>query len=418
MREERTDVLVVGAGPVGLCSALLLAKAGLEVSIIDREPRTAARSYACALHPRSLELLDRLGLAASLLDRGHKVQTVAFYQGDTRRAEIKLSALPTKFPFLLILPQDVLEGALEEQLRQAGVSVHWNHRFDAFHAEPEAVVATVEELGGTATGYIVPHWEAVVKHRSTVQASFLLGADGANSLVRHRAGIENEQVAGPFFFAAYEFEAEAPPADEVRVVLDDTTTNVLWPLLGNRCRWTFQLVQSELSREFPEKERRAIHVAQKIVDERIRDYVQRVARNRAPWFTAGVKEVTWCTEVVFEHRLARQFGRDRCWLTGDAAHQAGPVGVQSMNAGLQEAEGLVSCLRQILREHAAPTLLQAYERDHQAQWRRLLGLNGGLQARNETNSWVKTQCSRLLPCLPATGPELVTLARQLQLEVG
>ena len=61
MRELRTEVLVVGAGPVGLCTALLLAEAGIETVIIDRETRTAARSYACALHPGSLELLDRLG---------------------------------------------------------------------------------------------------------------------------------------------------------------------------------------------------------------------------------------------------------------------------------------------------------------------------------------------------------------------
>ena len=60
MREERTEVLVVGAGPVGLLTAILLAEAGIEVRIIDREARTTVRSYACALHPRTLRLLQRL----------------------------------------------------------------------------------------------------------------------------------------------------------------------------------------------------------------------------------------------------------------------------------------------------------------------------------------------------------------------
>ncbi len=70
MREERTEVLVVGAGPVGLLTAILLAEGGIETRIIDREERTTVRSYACALHPRTLKLLERMGLAAAILERG------------------------------------------------------------------------------------------------------------------------------------------------------------------------------------------------------------------------------------------------------------------------------------------------------------------------------------------------------------
>ncbi len=174
----------------------------------------------------------------------------------------------------------------------------------------------------------------MVKRSFPIRAQFLVGADGYGSLVRNRLGIENTQVAGPHFFAAYEFEPEEKVEDEVRVVLDQSTTNVLWPLLGNRYRWTFQLLKSEISTEFPEKERRGVRLAQQAVDERIRQYVEQVAKQRAPWFTAGVKEITWCTEVVFEQRVAKHFGRERCWLAGDAAHQTGPVGVQSMNVGM------------------------------------------------------------------------------------
>ena len=93
MREERTEVLVVGAGPVGLLTAILLAEAGIEVRIIDREERTTARSYACALHPRTLKLLDRMGLAAPIIERGRRIEKIAFYDGATRQAEVKLSEL-------------------------------------------------------------------------------------------------------------------------------------------------------------------------------------------------------------------------------------------------------------------------------------------------------------------------------------
>ena len=67
----------------------------------------------------------------------------------------------------------------------------------------------VEKLGGTSLGYIVPHWETVVEKRLSVRARFLVGADGHNSLVRRRLGLDYHRVAGPEFFAAYEFEYRA-----------------------------------------------------------------------------------------------------------------------------------------------------------------------------------------------------------------
>jgi 3-(3-hydroxy-phenyl)propionate hydroxylase len=151
------------------------------------------------------------------------------------------------------------------------------------------------------------------------------------------------------------------------------------------------------------------------VDERIRQYVQKVAKQRAPWFSAGVKEVTWCTEVVFEQRVARQFGRDRGWLAGDAAHQTGPVGVQSMNVGLSEAAALAGAIRRVLREKAPLSVLEACDREWQGEWRRLLGLAGGLKPGKETSPWVKERCGRILPCLPASHEELPRLAGQLGL---
>jgi len=417
MREERTEVLVVGAGPVGLLTGILLAEAGIEVRIIDRQERTAARSYACALHPHALRMLERMGLAALIVERGRRLEKIAFYDGPKRQAEVKLSGLGGPFPFMVVMPQNVFEGVLEQRLRKAGAVVAWNHRFNDIQSEAGGVVATVEELGATSTGYIVPHWEAVVKRTFSIRAQFLIGADGHNSLVRQRLGIESTRVAGPEFFAAYEFEPSEGIEDEVRVVLDHSSTNVLWPLVGNRCRWTFQLLKSDMASEFPEKERRATRLSEKGVDERIRQYVEKVAKQRAPWFSAGVKEITWCTEVVFEQRVARHFGRDRCWLVGDAAHQTGPVGVQSMNVGMAEAASLAVALRRILREKAPLDVLETCEREWQIEWQRLLGLAGGLKPRNDASPWVKERRGRILPCLPVSHEDLGPLAGQLRLDV-
>jgi len=415
MKEGQTEVLVVGAGPVGLWLALSLAEAGVEVSIVDRESRVTARNYACALHPATLNLLDRFGLATAAIERGRRVQKVAFYEGQSRQAEVDLSKVPADFPFLLVLPQSALESLLEQRLRQAGVTVHWNHRFEGLVEEQEQVCATLEELEGTSTGYIVPHWETVVKRRVPIHAQYLVGADGHNSATRHWLGIQFERADETESFAAYEFEADSTEEDQVRVVFDEGTTNVLWPLGENRFRWTFQLTRADAGSEFPDKDRRAVRLEQPTIDERVRQCVEKVAQHRAPWFKANIKKITWCTEVAFPHRLVASFGRNRCWLAGDAAHQTGPVGVQSMNAGFLEAGQLGEALRQILQENAADDLLETYNRDSLARWHKLLGMTGGLKIGANASSWVRDHYNRFLPCLPAYNQDLDALAAQLNL---
>ena len=415
MRQTRTEVLVVGAGPVGLWTALLLAESGIEVILIDRETHTTARSYACALHAATLQMFDQFGLAQSVIERGRRIETVGFYDGAQRQAEVHLSKLGGEFPFMVILPQSALEGLLEQRLRAAGVQVHWNHRFEGLTQDEDSISAVVEELEGTSTGYIVPHWETVVKTRGELQGQFVIGADGQNSMVRSRAPLEYKRVGHAESFAAIEFQLEDSAPQELHIVLDDTTTNVLWPIGDHHCRWTFQIVRPNSLGDFPEKDRRSARVTDPTIDQRIRQYVQKIATERAPWFTSSLTKIDWCTEVTFEKRLATPFGNNRCWLAGDAAHQTGPVGVQSMNAGFSEALSLTNALKKILREEASTNLLEAYGVDAQRQWQVLLGLTDGLNASPKTNAWVAKRAARLLPCLPGCREALKGLAGQLGL---
>lgn len=417
MRQTRTEVLVVGAGPVGLWTALLLAEGGLEVILIDRETHTTARSYACALHSTTLQMFEQFGLAQSVIERGRRIETVGVYDGAQRQAEVHLSKLGGDFPFMLILPQSALEGLLEQRLRAAGVQVQWNHRFEGLKLEEDSISAEIEELEGTSTGYIVPHWETVVKARGGLRAQFVIGTDGQNSMVRSRAPLEYKRCGQAESFAAIEFQMEESVPQELRIVLDETTANVLWPIGQNQCRWTFQIIRPNSLGDFPEKERRSVRVSDPAIDERIKQYVQKIATERAPWFTSSLSKIDWCTEVTFEKRLATPFGIHRCWLAGDAAHQTGPVGVQSMNAGFAEALILATALKKVLREGAATNLLDTYGTNAQRQWQALLGLTGGLKASPKTKPWVAKRAARLLPCLPGCGEALNGLAGQLELEL-
>jgi 3-(3-hydroxy-phenyl)propionate hydroxylase len=413
--EQRTEVLIVGAGPVGLMTALMLAEADIDFELIDREPQPAARSYACALHPGSLKLLDHFGLLPRALEQGIRIEKMAFYLGSVREAELCISDLDKQFPFLLVMAQGALENLLQEALRaKARKSVNWNHRFDAIEGEDNLVEVEVERLEGTALGYVVPHWETMVAKRLTLLTKFLVGADGPNSLVRRRLGIDFENFGPAQNFVVCEFSSAAHSENEACVVLGDGTTSVLWPLPGGRYRWSFQLLHSEGTDEFPEKDRFTRPSAERGLNARLRGHFLRLMSHRAPWFERDMKDIEWCQHVTFQPRVAKQFGRGRCWLAGDAAHQTGPAGVQSLNAGLAEAAALTLRLEQILREESELDVLSGYDVECLQNWQSLLNRTGLLEPLPESPFPSRHVRSQILGCLPASGANLENALNQLR----
>ena len=158
---KKPEVLVVGAGPVGLLCALALTQKGVRVTIVDRDWRTGAHSYALALHSQSVELLSRLGLRDALLSQAEPIRSVGLYDAATRRTEIRVPADPT--PPLLAMRQDAFESVLEESLRRAGVSVLWNHAVSHVELRDNAAVATKSAFGSGTS-----HWPKSLSPHATM----------------------------------------------------------------------------------------------------------------------------------------------------------------------------------------------------------------------------------------------------------
>src|SRR5262245_2516487 len=156
------EVLVVGAGPVGLAAALFLQQRGVRVEIIDMHARTSQHSYALAIHPGTLRLLEEAGIAEGLVAAGRKLTRVAYYEGGERRAEIDYGALASKHPYFLVLRQSLLERAAEVALQQKKMKVLWGHRLQALEVQGAGVAAEVAKLDQVATGYPVARSEWVV----------------------------------------------------------------------------------------------------------------------------------------------------------------------------------------------------------------------------------------------------------------
>ncbi|MFO1499255.1 MAG: NAD(P)/FAD-dependent oxidoreductase [Verrucomicrobiota bacterium] len=417
-REQQIEVLVVGAGPVGMITALLLARNGVRVRVIDQEWRTASRTYACALHPRTLKMLDPLGVTRDALAAGRTIDTVAFYEGHKRCGEVKLSRLPVDFPFVVVLPQSTFEQILEERLRKEGtIRVDWNHQLAGLRDEGNSVIATVDQLGVSAKGYAVPEMDWAVERTEEIRADYVVGADGPKSFVAQSLALGEEKAGETEFYVVYEFQTDDDVDSELHIALDAKTKNVLWPLPQKRMRWSFQLSQEHL-REFPEKERQPILIGDPESELANRRFMQKLIDARAPWFKTPIQEVLWSTDVEFQRRVATRFGQHRCWLAGDAAHQTGPAAMQSLNIGLLEAECLAEALTTILREKGSNKALETYEEVFRAEWRRLLGFEGSLKSKTKIDPWVKQHGADLLSCLPASGSDLQHLLGQLELELA
>jgi 2-polyprenyl-6-methoxyphenol hydroxylase-like FAD-dependent oxidoreductase len=226
-------------------------------------------------------------------------------------------------------------------------------------------------------------------------------------------GLDYEEVGPASLFAIFEFAVDAPMASEVRVVLDETTTSVLWPLPGGRCRWSFEVQDGGEVLDRRAKSRLAVQIGGRAYPYLDASHLTGLVRERAPWFTGTPADVDWSLLVRFERRLSSGYGNGRTWLAGDAVHMTGPVGVQSMNVGMREAAALTDGILGLLGGSGGPEVLRDYERSFLAEWRTLLGL-GAAPGPALTDPWLASRSSRLLSCIPASGEDLSRLLTRIR----
>ena len=406
------EVLVSGAGPVGMTVAAYLAHHGIRVQIVEQAFRPAARSYALALHPASLALFSELGITRHLIALGKIVDKIALYEDDVCREELHVADLIADFPFILVLPQSALEDVLSTYLRSQAVPVLWNHRVARLATGPGMAEVEIERLAEESAGYGLLRARSSLAKPVTVRAFHVVGADGYRSAVRHALGIEFPDLGGSQTFGVFELDAAWNPGQEMRVILTRETTNVLWPLGENRFRFSFELSEPEWGS--PRLKRRLLmQMGEEAFPYIAQDLLEDLVRERAPWFDGKIRDVAWSVAVTFERRLAESFGRENAWLAGDAAHLGLPVGVHSMNVGLREAVDVAERITKIQRDGAPRDLLDTYGEERLAEWRRLLALNGVPEAGEGAKSFVRENVARLIPTLPASGEELEQLLAQI-----
>jgi 2-polyprenyl-6-methoxyphenol hydroxylase-like FAD-dependent oxidoreductase len=330
------DILVAGAGPVGLTMAAELARYGLSVRIADKSPARTDKSKALVVWSRTLELLDCAGAAAAFLSAGYRVSAVNIVAGSNVVGHFTLDGVPTPHPYALMLPQSETERLLEEHLSGLGVRVERTVELTKFVEGGDRVVSTLRRADGS---------------EETVESSWLIGCDGPHSLVRHQLGLEfhGDTLVSDWILADVNLDGGAKP-DAVEIYWHADGVLAIFPIARDRFRVIADFgAANAAARMDPTLEE-----------------VQEVLDRRGPG-GIRVSSPRWLAAFRINERKVMRYRVGRAFLAGDAAHIHSPAGGQGMNTGMQDAFNLAWKLALVCRGEGRPEpLLDSYSAERSA----------------------------------------------------
>jgi 2-polyprenyl-6-methoxyphenol hydroxylase-like FAD-dependent oxidoreductase len=320
-----TEVLIVGAGPVGLFLANECARRGLRWRLIEEHASQSVFSKALAIFPRTLEIFDTAGVVAPFLERSNRVTSVSVTTHGHQLAHMKFAPEESPYQFIAMVPQNVTESLLLDELRRKGGDVEYETAFVSAEQEGGAVNVTVNHEGEVA--------------RFT--AAVVVGCDGARSKVRQTLNIPLEGGEYPDSFLLADIDVNCSlPADELQLCPSELGPVAIFPISAVRRRIVATVKKAE--GDVPSLE-----------------LVQRILDQRAP---GSVKAVSlyWSSYFRIHHRHATQLRVGRMFIAGDAAHLHSPFGGQGMNTGLHDVWNLAWKLDLFLHGHGNEELLDSY----------------------------------------------------------
>jgi 2-polyprenyl-6-methoxyphenol hydroxylase-like FAD-dependent oxidoreductase len=325
-----TDVLIVGGGPAGLTLGVTLAQLGVDHVVIDPKPAVAPGSKAAAIQPRTLEYLDRIGLADKLIDDG--LRGTGFAAVDVDRPLLRLSydGIDGPYQYLLLISQQQTEMRLEERLATLGTTVFRGVRLLDFVDEFPGSAATL------VTGDGSPH---------VINARFIIGCDGLHSTVRQRCGLEFPGDAPPSLFALADVD------------LDDDGP------VGMETTFSFSRHGMLLTSALPGGQLRIVASVPPGTPAPDQEAIGALLAQRAPRWAreATLRGIASSSTYQVQQRVVSAMRHRNAFLVGDAAHTHSPAGGQGMNTGIQDAANLGWKLHHVITGRTRPSVLDTYD---------------------------------------------------------
>ena len=368
------SILVVGAGPTGMTAAIELKRAGLDVRIIDKSDRLVEHSQALAVQARTLEQFQRYDIADEAVARGHKLHGARFYSEGKQIVSLTFDHLPTRYPYLLFLPQSKTEALLNAHMEQLGVRTERRVELESLSQHDGGVHVTLRHADGRL---------------EDLNVRWVIGCDGAHSPVREMTGTRfvGGGVGLSFFLGDVELEGPDTPQDDLTVHVHRGNVVFMGRISDKSVRMIVAL--------HPEQEKNEHR--QLTID----DFQQAADRVGV---RVKVRSAGWTSPFRVNDRQARHYRIRNVFLAGDASHIHSPVGGQGMNTGIQDAANLAWKLAAVARG-ANDSLLDSYEEERSEVGRALLRFTGrGLKMASTTNPLLEGIRDKLVPFLSNLKP--------------
>ncbi len=338
MKSER-PVVIAGGGPVGVVTALALARQGLEVRLFEAEARVNDSPRAATTHAATLEILENLGLVEEVTRRGLIEPKFRIWDRASRTiiAEFDFSVLKndTRYPYVVQCEQHKLANIALDRLRALpNVAVEFSARVGGFEQFDDRVEVEVETANGSRR----------------VSASYLIGADGGRSTVRKGLEIEFEGYTHPERFlvltTTYPFGTEFAECSR-NYFSDPDEWAALFKVTGDDGNGLWRVV---FPTRLMESEEEAFEEAA------VQARLQRFFPKPGPY------PVVHRNIYNVHQRVAAAFRKGRAFLAGDSAHVNNPLGGLGLNFGIHDGVELSSLLGRVIRREVSPNILDLYDR--------------------------------------------------------
>ena len=338
MKSER-PIVIAGGGPVGVVTALALARQGLEVRLFEAEARVNDSPRAATTHAATLEILENLGLVEEVTRRGLIEPKFRIWDRASRTiiAEFDFSVLKndTRYPYVVQCEQHKLANIALDRLRALpNVAVEFSARVGGFEQFDDRVEVEVETANGSRR----------------VSASYLIGADGGRSTVRKGLEIEFQGYTHPERFlvltTTYPFGTEFAECSR-NYFSDPDEWAALFKVTGDDGNGLWRVV---FPTRLMESEEEAFEEAA------VQARLQRFFPKPGPY------PVVHRNIYNVHQRVAAAFRRGRAFLAGDSAHVNNPLGGLGLNFGIHDGVELSSLLGRVIRREVSPDILDLYDR--------------------------------------------------------
>lgn len=345
MNDVTTDVLILGAGPVGLTLANELARRGVTPVIVDKAPSIREVSKALILHVRTQEALSRVGILEKARAEAQPLTEVVVNAYGKFVGSWDLDDIDSPYPHPLILGQHRTQHLLLEQLAERGIKVAWNTEALELRTDMDDFVTT---LNGRESG------------EQRVTSRFVVGCEGSNSLVRKTAGItfEGERYTGEQFIQADCQIRWALPTGRSYLFLTADGYLMVIEMPGGLVRIfislpdKFTAAAAEAAQQLGAVESAT---EQPTLDE-IAHHLSRLSN-----FACELSNPVWLAQYRTSHRYADRFAQGRLFVAGDAGHVHVPIGGQGMNTGIQDAFNLGWKLAGVVKGELREGVLTSYQ---------------------------------------------------------